>query len=87
MRLQSCSSVACRLLGVALLAGAALSVSASAQIKSFRDWVAACDNLRACNAYGFDAELSGNNYLRLERGGDADAPLRITVVVEARRKT
>src|SRR5262245_23391903 len=39
---------------------------ACADIKQFRDWIAACDNLRACSAYGFDAELSGSNYIRLE---------------------
>jgi hypothetical protein len=58
---------------------------ASAEIKQFRDWIAACDNLRACSAYGFDAELSGNSYLRLERDGAADAALRITIVVEAQK--
>jgi hypothetical protein len=55
---------------------------ASAEMKSFRDWIAACDNTRTCNAYGFDAELAGNAYLRLERSGAADAPLRIVVAVQ-----
>ena len=64
---------------------AASAAPASADIKQFRDWTAACDNLRACNAYGFDAELSGNNYLRLERAGGADAPLRIIIVVDAQK--
>jgi hypothetical protein len=86
MRSQSRSSVARRLLGAGLLAGAVLSAApASAEIKQFRDWIAACDNLRACSAYGFDAELSGNSYLRLERDGAADAALRITIVVEAQK--
>ena len=69
-----------------LLAGCILAAApASAEIKQFRDWIAACDNVRACSAYGFDAELSGNSYIRLERGGGADAALRITIVVEAQK--
>jgi hypothetical protein len=65
---------------------AALSAApASADIKQFRDWTVACDNLRACSAYGFDAELSGHNYIRLERAGAADAALRITLAVEAQK--
>jgi hypothetical protein len=69
-----------------LLAGVVLSAApASAEIKQLRDWIAACDNLRACSAFGFDAELSGNNYIRLERDGAAEAAPRITIVVEAQK--
>jgi Protein of unknown function (DUF1176) len=82
---QSRSSVACHLVGAGLLAAVFFAARASAEMKSFRDWVAACDNLRSCSAYGFDAELSGNSYLRLERDGAADAPLRITLVVDAQK--
>jgi len=79
-------SSAARLLGAGLIAAAALSAApASADIKQFRDWIAACDNLRACSAYGFDVELSGNTYIRLERAGAAEAPLRITIAVDAQR--
>ena len=54
MQLQNCSSAARLLLCFGLLAGAVLSAApASAQVKSFRDWVAACDNQRGCNAYGW----------------------------------
>src|SRR5262249_15067814 len=68
------------------IAGVVLSAApACADIKQFRDWIAACDNLRACNAYGFDAELSGSSYIRLERAGAADAPLRITIAVDAQK--
>ncbi len=72
----------------ALLAGAfaclALSATpAAADLKQFRDWTVACDNLRDCSAFGFDTELSGHSYLRLARGGAADAAVRITLVVEA----
>ncbi len=72
-------------LAAVALAAIALSAPASAEIKQLRDWVAACDNLRACSAYGFDAELSGNNYMRLERGGVADAALRIIIAVDAQK--
>ena len=58
---------------------------AAAEIKQFRDWIAACDNLRGCSAFGFDAELSGSSYIRLERDGTADAALRIAIVVEAQK--
>src|SRR5215470_17345294 len=86
MPLQSRPSVARRLLGAGCVAAAVLSAApASAEIKQFRDWIAACDNLRACGAYGFDAELSGSNYIRLERAGAADAPLRITIAVDAQK--
>ena len=67
-------------------AGAIFSATpASADVKQFRDWIAACDNLRTCAAYGFGAELAGNNYIRLDRDGGADAPLRITIVVDAQK--
>src|SRR5215472_424146 len=83
---QTGSSDARRLLGAGLFAGVVLSATpACAEIKQFRDWIAACDNLRACSAYGFDAELSGSNYIRLERAGAADAPLRITIAVDAQK--
>ena len=49
--------------------------AAAADVKDFRDWHAACDNLRDCNAYGFDASLSGAAYLRIERGGAPNAPV------------
>jgi hypothetical protein len=65
---------------------AALAIApAAADIKQFRDWIAACDNLRSCSVYGFDAELSGNNYIRLERAGAADAGLRIIIAVDAQK--
>ena len=67
-------------LGVGLLAGSA----AASEFKQFRDWYAACDNLRNCSAYGFDTEFlgGGNSYLRLERGGAPDAPGKITITAE-----
>jgi hypothetical protein len=66
-----------------VVAGAALP-AASGEIERFGRWIAACDNLRACNAYAFDAHGDpGRSYIRLERGGGADAALRITLVAEA----
>jgi len=78
---QRCN-VSPRLAAAGLLACAVLCAGpASAEMKEFRDWIAACDNTRTCNAYGFDADVFGNAYLRLERGGAADAPLNIIVAV------
>src|ERR1700722_20290709 len=76
------TSVARRLLPMALFAYVALaSGPAFAQMKEFRDWLAACDNLRTCTAYGFDADMGGYAYVRLTRDGGADAPLRVTIAV------
>jgi hypothetical protein len=80
------ASVSLRARGVAvgLFAAASLCAGpASADMKDIRDWTAACDNLRTCSAYGFDTDVGGGAYLRIERGGAADAPLRITVAVNA----
>ena len=81
--LHACrTSVARRLLPMALFGCAALATNpASAQMKEFRDWLAACDNLRTCTAYGFDADMGGYAYVRLTRDGGADAPLRVTIAV------
>jgi Protein of unknown function (DUF1176) len=71
-----------RLLAIGLISSVALAGGpASAQIKEFRDWLAACDNLRTCTAYGFDADMGGYAYVRLTRDGGADAPLRVTIAV------
>ena len=74
--------VARRLLPMVLFVCAALAANpAFAEMREFRDWLAACDNLRTCTAYGFDADMGGYAYVRLARGGDADAPLRVTIAV------
>src|SRR5579883_284202 len=72
-----------RLLPAALIAGAALTSGGACaqQMKEFRDWLAACDNLRSCTAYGFDTDPGGYAYVRLTRDGGGDAPLRITIAV------
>jgi hypothetical protein len=55
----------------------------AAEQKDFRDWNVSCDNLRNCNAYGFDVMLSGSSYLRIERGGTPNAPVKITLATDA----
>lgn len=77
------TSVARRLLPIALFVSAALagSPACAQQIKEFRDWLAACDNLRSCTAYGFDADPGGYAYVRLTRDGGGDAPLRVAIAV------
>ena len=72
-----------RAIGLVVAVLLAIPEPAAAQDqKQFRDWYVACDNLRNCSAYGFDTELSGFSYLRLERGGGADAQPKITVTVQ-----
>jgi hypothetical protein len=56
---------------------------AAADTKDFREWLAACDNLRNCNAYGFESVVTGSTWLRIERGGAPNAPVKITLAVFA----
>jgi hypothetical protein len=68
----------------ALFAATLLAVPALASTSNdFRDWWAACDNLRNCSAYGFDTQLNGGGYIRIERGGGPSAQPKITLVVYA----
>jgi hypothetical protein len=80
-RMKTISIAAVALAALALCAASGAQAS---DFKQFRDWFAACDNLRNCSAYGFDSEFlgGGNSYLRLERGGAADAPVKITITAE-----
>ncbi|HUI96169.1 MAG TPA: DUF1176 domain-containing protein [Xanthobacteraceae bacterium] len=82
------AALASRLVAAGLLA--LLSAAASAEtpaapksndVNGFRDWMAACDNLRTCSAYGVDADIYGGAYIRLARDGAADAPVTITIGV------
>jgi uncharacterized protein DUF1176 len=59
------------------------SAPSAADVNGFRDWMAACDNLRTCSAYGVDAEVFGNAFIRVARGGSPDAAVRITIGVNA----
>ena len=74
-------------LGFAALAVAAMfATSASAEVKTFRDWLVACDNVRTCTAYALRENSSGA-FLRLDRDGAAAAPPRFTVLVDAEKDT
>jgi hypothetical protein len=69
-------------LAVALIAP---SASAHASFKDFRDWLAACDNLRNCSAFAVNSKADdAAAYLRIERGGAADAAVTVTLSVELR---
>lgn len=59
----------------------AASPAAASTDKEFRDWWAACDNLRDCSAYGFDTQLTGGAYLRIARGGAPGARPTIAIAV------
>jgi hypothetical protein len=67
----------------ALVAATLLVTPAAASSGDFRDFWAACDNLRNCSAYGFDTQLTGGGYIRIERGGAPSAPPKISVVTYA----
>lgn len=70
------------LAAIAIMFGCQLA--AAAEFKDFREWHAACDNLRNCTALGFDTVVAaGNAYLRIGRGGAPNAPVKITLVVDA----
>jgi hypothetical protein len=53
-----------------LLAGAG---AARAEEAGFKDWLAVCDNVRACTAYGFPPDAEEGAVLRLRREAEAGA--------------
>jgi hypothetical protein len=57
--------------------------ASAAETRDFKEWLAACDNLRNCNAYGFESVVTGSTWLRIERGGAPNAPVKITLAVFA----
>jgi hypothetical protein len=66
-----------------LLAGALallVAVPASAQIRKFQDWIAACDNQRNCVAYSWNRDTY-NAYLRIQRDGAPSADARLTLAL------
>jgi hypothetical protein len=67
------------LLALTLLAVPLLGTPASAEFKQLRDWFVACDNLRACMAFGFGTEADQGMHLRIARGPEAEAEPEITV--------
>lgn len=69
---------------LALAATVLLGVPArAAGQKSFKDWMVVCDNLDTCVAFVFPVDQAEQAWLRLERAGGADAPVRLTIVVSA----
>ena len=70
-----------------LLAGAIallLMTPASAQIRKFKDWLAACDNQRNCVAYSWNRD-SYNAYLRIQRDGAPSADARLTLAISSEK--
>jgi hypothetical protein len=58
----------------------ATAAPAAAQMKQFRDWIAACDNTRRCVAYGIVSTWS-HGYLRITRDAAPDAKPEVTLAV------
>jgi hypothetical protein len=54
--------------------------SASAQIRTFGDWIAACDNQRNCVAYSWNRDTY-NAYLRIQRDGNPSADAILTLAL------
>src|SRR5687768_16542726 len=73
--------------GMAMTALAWLAAPAVAQeaetkgLKTFRDWLVACDNLRNCNAFALAGEWHGT-YLKITRSGARQATPTVTVIVD-----
>jgi hypothetical protein len=67
-------------LAAALLSG--VPAQAAGQ-KSFKDWSAVCDNLNTCVAFAWPKDDGEIAWLRLERKGDAGAPVIATLAVYA----
>jgi Protein of unknown function (DUF1176) len=65
----------------ACLVSTVLTAPASAQVKQIRDWLAACDNTRACSAFALK-DAGTFAYLRIDRDGAPAAAPRITVVID-----
>lgn len=72
---------------VALTAGLTLLTAGgagAAGVKTFKDWSAVCNNLNTCVAFAYPAEDTGEMaWLRLERAGDAGAPVAVVIAIYA----
>lgn len=71
---------------LSLLTTAALlaaSPAAAAGQASFKDWSAVCDNLNTCVAFAWPKDEGEIAWLRLERKGDAGAPVKAVIAVYA----
>ena len=66
-------------------AGAAAAEPAATEIqpsKQFKAWAAGCDNLRSCTALGMISDTDKGAYIKISRGGAADAQPRLTITVD-----
>jgi hypothetical protein len=67
---------------------AAFCDASAATFKDFREWHAACDNLRNCSAYGFPgADDTTSAWIRIERSGAPAATARITIAADVAENT
>lgn len=69
----------------ALTAGsAAAQAPAPGPLRTFKDWVIGCDNLRACTALGLMADQGAGGFIKVERGAaaTAEAAVRFSVLIE-----
>lgn len=75
-------------LGAGLALAPALAFAADPEPKSFRDWMAGCDNLKSCTALSLPAETADPvAYLRLERSAGPDMPAELTLRLRGDWKT
>ncbi len=64
----------------AILMAATAPASAQSQGKTFRDWIAGCDNLRSCTALSLPDETAETvGYLRLERPAGPDGAISLSL--------
>jgi Protein of unknown function (DUF1176) len=69
-----------RVLVLVVLACLAAAPPAHAQMKQFRDWIAACDNTRRCTAHGI-VSIWSHGYLKITRDGAPEAKPVVTLAV------
>ena len=79
-----------RLTSASLIAAATVLAASSlaradgrGEIRTFRDWIVACDNTRTCRAFGMPKQDTMIGVaLRIDRGGAADAQPVISIVLD-----
>jgi hypothetical protein len=50
--------------------------------KIFKDWMAACDNLASCSAFGFQGEsFTDSGFIVVQRAAGPAAPLKVSIVL------
>jgi hypothetical protein len=74
-------SFAASVIGATAAAWLLSNATAGAETKSFRDFLAACDNARQCVVYGLPTAAYGA-YLKIERGAAPNATPKATLTVE-----